>query len=90
MSQKRSGSSRDAERGAKRIRFQGPVPSEADLGRKANAAADEEAFDEQVLADLEQPSLSSRRKAVKTEGYDSDSSDDGESVVRSRLAGGTG
>jgi CD2 antigen cytoplasmic tail-binding protein 2 len=85
-SHKRSGSSRDVERGTKRTRFQGLVPSEADLRRKTNAEAttDEQAFDDQVLADLEP---SNRRKAVKTEGYDSDSSDDGESVVRSRRAG---
>jgi CD2 antigen cytoplasmic tail-binding protein 2 len=86
MSHKRTGPSRESERGAKRTRFQEPVPSEADLRRKANseAAAEEQAFDEQVLADLEQPN---RRKAVKTDGYDSDSSDDGEGVVRSRHAG---
>ena len=88
-SYKRSGSSRDAERGAKRTRFEEPVHSEADIRRKAEAeaAAEEQAFDEQVLGDLEQPSLSSRRKAVKTDGYDSDSTDDGEGVVRSRRAG---
>lgn len=89
MSHKRTGSSKDSERGAKRTRFQEPVPSEAVLRRNANAeaTAEEQAFDEQVLADLDQPSLSNRRKAVKTDGYDSDSSDDGEGVVRSRRAG---
>lgn len=73
-------------RDTKRTRFQEPAQTDADRRRKANsqAAADEAAFDEQVLADLEGPSLANRKKAVKTDGYDSDSSDDGETVVRSR------
>lgn len=89
MSSKRPGSSRDAARDTKRTRFQEPKTTDADLRRKANAqaAADEQAFDEQVLADLDEPSTANRKKAVKTDGYDSDSSDDGEGVVRSRHAG---
>jgi CD2 antigen cytoplasmic tail-binding protein 2 len=46
---------------------------------------DPAAFEEQVESSLEQ---SSRRGKVKTEGYDSDSTDDGEGVVSSRKKGG--
>jgi CD2 antigen cytoplasmic tail-binding protein 2 len=42
-------------------------------------------FEEQVETSLEQ---SSRRGKVKTDGYDSDSTDDGEGVVSSRKKGG--
>jgi len=42
-------------------------------------------FEEQVDSNLE---TSTRKGRVKTEGYDSDSSDDGEGVVFSRKAGG--
>ncbi|KAG8967055.1 hypothetical protein FRC03_010803 [Tulasnella sp. 419] len=41
------------------------------------------AFEEQVQGDLETPSLS-RKGGIKVEGYDTDSSDDGEGVVESR------
>lgn len=44
-------------------------------------------FAEDVDAALENPSLT-RKGRVKTEGYDSDSSDDGEGVVPSRRPGG--
>ncbi|GBE82170.1 hypothetical protein BKA93DRAFT_741052 [Sparassis latifolia] len=43
-------------------------------------------FAEEVDAQLENPSAQ-RKGRVKTEGYESDSSDDGEGVVRSRRAG---
>jgi CD2 antigen cytoplasmic tail-binding protein 2 len=46
---------------------------------------DEQAFDAQVLEDLETRPVS--KKSVKNEGYDSDSSDDGEGVVFSRKSG---
>ncbi|EJF65857.1 hypothetical protein DICSQDRAFT_97406 [Dichomitus squalens LYAD-421 SS1] len=46
-------------------------------------------FAEEVDAQLENPSAQ-RKGRVKTEGYDSDSSDDGEGVVNSRKPGGTG
>jgi len=49
----------------------------------ADGAADEQSFDAHVLETLETP-LSTRRGAVRTEGYESDSSDDGEGVVNSR------
>jgi CD2 antigen cytoplasmic tail-binding protein 2 len=75
------------ERDSKRTRFQESIVPDADQRGKARSEADERAFDEQILADLEDPSLSTRRNAVKTDGYESDSSDDGESVVRSRHAG---
>lgn len=86
---KRPGSSKNLDRNAKKTRFQEPTPTDADPRRKAQvqATADEQAFDEQVLADLDGPSLAHRKRAVKTDGYDSDSSDDGEGVVRSRHAG---
>ena len=47
---------------------------------------DEANFAEEVDAALENPSAT-RKGRVKTEGYDSDSSDDGEGVVLSRRAG---
>lgn len=46
---------------------------------------DPAAFEEQVEASLEK---STRRGRVKTDGYDSDSTDDGEGVVNSRKGGG--
>jgi hypothetical protein len=55
--------------------------------RFAEPAEDPARFEEEVEASLEDSARVKRK--VKSTGYDSDSSDDGESVVRSR-AGGTG
>ncbi|KAF8580182.1 hypothetical protein K439DRAFT_1619998 [Ramaria rubella] len=51
--------------------------------RFASPGSDPANFEEQVDATLENPSAA-RKGRVKTEGYDSDSSDDGEGVVESR------
>ena len=58
----------------KKTRFLEPADDEADFAKEVDDA-------------LENPSAT-RKGRVKTEGYDSDSSDDGEGVVRSRRAGG--
>ncbi|KDQ07044.1 hypothetical protein BOTBODRAFT_39096 [Botryobasidium botryosum FD-172 SS1] len=71
--QKRSPAEKGAGSSSKRLRF---VDS-------ADAPSDEQSFDAHVLDTLETP-LSTRKGAVKTEGYESDSSDDGEGVVNSR------
>src|SRR5712672_1225297 len=54
--------------------------------RFVEPADDEANFAQEVDAALENPSAT-RKGRVKTEGYDSDSSDDGEGVVLSRRAG---
>lgn len=70
-----------------------PIGSVATGGRKvkrtrfASPGSDPGDFEEQVDATLENPSAA-RKGRVKTEGYDSDSSDDGEGVVESRKKGG--
>lgn len=51
--------------------------------RFASPSSEPVNFEEQVDATLENPSAA-RKGRVKTEGYDSDSSDDGEGVVESR------
>ena len=51
--------------------------------RFVSPGSDPANFEEQVDATLENPSAA-RKGRVKTEGYDSDSSDDGEGVVESR------
>jgi len=58
----------------KKTRFLEPADDEADFAKEVDDA-------------LENPSAT-RKGRVKTEGYDSDSSDDGEGVVLSRRAGG--
>ena len=58
----------------KKTRFLEPADDEADFAKEVDDA-------------LENPSAT-RKGRVKTEGYDSDSSDDGEGVVPSRRAGG--
>lgn len=65
----------------------GPPPSKKT--RFVEPADDSANFAEEVDAALENPSAT-RKGRVKTEGYDSDSSDDGEGVVRSRRAGADG
>ncbi|KIP08756.1 hypothetical protein PHLGIDRAFT_363711 [Phlebiopsis gigantea 11061_1 CR5-6] len=61
-------------------------PSQPKKTRFVEPADDPANFAEEVDAALENPSA--RRKGrVRTEGYDSDSSDEGESVVRSRRRG---
>lgn len=55
--------------------------------RFVDPADDPANFAEQVDSALEQPS---RRGRIKTEGYESDSTDDGEGVVPSRKKGGDG
>ena len=61
-------------------------PSQPKKTRFVEPADDPAHFAEEVDAALENPSA--RRKGrVRTEGYDSDSSDEGESVVRSRRRG---
>ncbi|KAI0273726.1 hypothetical protein BC834DRAFT_966208 [Gloeopeniophorella convolvens] len=57
--------------------------------RFVEPADDSANFEEEVDAALENPSAT-RKGRVKTEGYDSDSSDDGEGVVLSRRAGADG
>ncbi|KAN0140724.1 hypothetical protein V8E53_001168 [Lactarius tabidus] len=57
--------------------------------RFVEPADDTANFAEEVDAALENPSAT-RKGRVKTDGYDSDSSDDGEGVVRSRRAGASG
>ena len=63
----------------------GPPPTKKT--RFVEPADDTANFAEEVDAALENPSAT-RKGRVKTEGYDSDSSDDGEGVVLSRRAGG--
>ena len=65
----------------------GPPPTKKT--RFLEPADDSANFAEEVDAALENPSAT-RKGRVKTEGYDSDSSDDGEGVVRSRRAGADG
>ena len=65
----------------------GPPPSKKT--RFVEPADDSANFAEEVDAALENPSAT-RKGRVKTDGYDSDSSDDGEGVVRSRRAGADG
>src|SRR5260221_12822580 len=57
----------------KKTRFLEPADDEANFAKEVDDA-------------LENPSAT-RKRRVKTEGYDSDSSDDGEGVVLSRRAG---
>lgn len=59
---------------------EGPKPKRT---RFVSPGSDPGNFEEQVDATLENPSAA-RKGRVKTEGYDSDSSDDGEGVVESR------
>jgi CD2 antigen cytoplasmic tail-binding protein 2 len=73
---KRTGSSQN-QVPSKRARF-----TEAE---ESNASNGDQGFDAQVFEDLEP--ASSRKGAVKVEGYDSDSTDDGEGVVFSRKSG---
>ncbi|KAI0035931.1 hypothetical protein K488DRAFT_82542 [Vararia minispora EC-137] len=63
----------------------GPSTSTVKKTRFAEPGEDEATFSEQVDASLE---TSARKGRVKTEGYESDSSDDGEGVVPSRRPGG--
>lgn len=63
----------------------GPPPTKKT--RFVEPADDSANFAEEVDAALENPSAT-RKGRVRTEGYDSDSSDDGEGVVHSRRAGG--
>ena len=63
----------------------GPPPTKKT--RFVEPADDSANFAEEVDAALENPSAT-RKGRVKTEGYDSDSSDDGEGVVLSRRADG--
>jgi len=65
----------------------GPPPTKKT--RFVEPADDTANFAEEVDAALENPSAT-RKGRVKTEGYDSDSSDDGEGVVLSRRAGADG
>ncbi|KAH9180645.1 hypothetical protein EDB89DRAFT_2062328 [Lactarius sanguifluus] len=65
----------------------GPPPTKKT--RFVEPADDSANFAEEVDAALENPSAA-RKGRVKTDGYDSDSSDDGEGVVLSRRAGGDG
>jgi hypothetical protein len=65
----------------------GPPPTKKT--RFVEPADDSANFAEEVDAALENPSAT-RKGRVKTDGYDSDSSDDGEGVVLSRRAGADG
>ena len=71
---KRSKPSSDQVKGTKKTRF---IPPEDDPAR----------FEEDVEAQLEESKNVKRKGRVKTEGYESDSSDDGEGVVLSRRKG---
>ena len=69
----------------KKARF--AEPSQGPSSSTANDF-DQAAYEDQVQAELEEVQTSStRRGAIKTDGYDSDSSDDGEGVVLSRKPG---
>jgi len=70
--QKRSANSQSGNHKSKKTRFVEPEEDPA-------------GFEEQVEASLEK---STRRGRIKTDGYDSDSTDDGEGVVHSRKGGG--
>lgn len=65
---------------------EGPSQNARKKTRFVDPSEDPTNFAEEVDAQLENPSAH-RKGRVKTEGYDSDSSDDGEGVVRSRKAG---
>src|ERR1700761_5402998 len=71
----------------------GPGPSSRTKSTKktrfVSPSQDPANFEEQVEDSLENPSAA-RKGRVKTEGYDSDSSDDGEGVVFSRRKGADG
>jgi len=66
--------------------LQDPASLQQKKTRFVEPADDEANFAQEVDAALENPSAT-RKGRVKTEGYDSDSSDDGEGVVLSRRAG---
>lgn len=77
----------EAGRSAKKTRFAQDSPSGSKVGSHLDDETAEgltgEEFAKQVMEDLEEGGKS-RKGRVKTEGYDSDSSDDGEGVVESR------
>src|SRR5258708_25198911 len=76
------------EESQKKARFAEPSEGSSSYAMPRNNDFDQAAYEEQVQAELEEVQTSStRRGAVKTDGYDSDSSDDGEGVVLSRKPG---
>ncbi|GJJ10585.1 hypothetical protein Clacol_004812 [Clathrus columnatus] len=71
----------------KRTRFVSPNNAEF-IGNETTERANMAQFEEQVDASLEDGlTTSSRRNRVNVDGYDSDSTDDGEGVVESRKKG---
>ena len=77
----------------KRSKSDRPSNSQAASQKKTRFVApedDPERFAEDVEAQLEDSKRVTRKGRVKTEGYDSDSSDDGEGVVLSRRKDGAG
>ncbi|KAG8992216.1 hypothetical protein FRB94_014665 [Tulasnella sp. JGI-2019a] len=87
MPPKASGIKRTASSGggpsSKKARFTEDAPQTRKIPTQPSAPDDGEGFADETLDDLEAPG-NARRGKIKTEGYDSDSSDDGEGVVESR------
>lgn len=82
-------SSRPSRKRAAHSTEEAPSQSTSKKTRFVEPSEDPVNFAEEVDANLENPSAH-RKGRVKTEGYDSDSSDDGEGVVLSRRAGADG
>ncbi|KZO97775.1 hypothetical protein CALVIDRAFT_562673 [Calocera viscosa TUFC12733] len=66
-----------------------PPPKRARFDEEALAAAEDRVFEESVDANLELPAREVKR-SVNVDGYESDSTDDGEGVVLSRRGGAEG